>query len=92
MTKLIAKLEHIDVHGLPHYLIYSGSTVVGRIFDRLPMGMAAGKTTWFWGLSHPHEMSRSRPYFGDAPNREAALAAFRRCWDSARSENDVEAP
>jgi hypothetical protein len=46
-TKLVAKFDHVDVHGLPHYLVYSGQMVVGRIFNRWPKAMAPPDATWF---------------------------------------------
>lgn len=90
MSRLIAKLEHIDVHGLPYYLIYSGQTVVGRVFDRVPLAWAPPNATWAWTIHHPHELRRTKPCHGDAPTREAALAAFRRCWDTASDQPTPE--
>lgn len=81
--RLVAKLDHVDVHGLRHYLIYSGQTVVGRVFDRVPLAWAPPNATWSWAIQHPHELRRAKPHHGDAPTLEAALTAFRRCWDTA---------
>ncbi len=79
---LVAKLHHLDVHGLPHYLVYAGEQVVGSIRDHIPKTFAPPGGTWFWGISHPHDLGRPRPCNGHAPTREAALAAFRKCWDA----------
>lgn len=65
------------------YLVYTGGECVGRIFFA---GAGAPKDRpWFWGLEF-HEWQRcSGPQYGNAENREAAMAAFKATWSSRKT-------
>ena len=59
-----------------------GDQSVGRIFRRYathPEGLP-----WMWVEFHQRE-GRTAPRQGDTPDLDAAMAAFRRCWDSLAS-------
>lgn len=56
-------------------------TSVGRIFQT-DTARADGKTVWFWTMEFHQRQGRSAPHQGHAEDRDAATAAFRRCWES----------
>jgi hypothetical protein len=54
---------------------------VGRIFKSY-----AGQpkeTPWFWAVEFHQRKGRTPPYQGVTADRETAMAAFKRCWESA---------
>ena len=58
-----------------------GDQSVGRIFWRYaahPEGLP-----WMWTVEFHQRKGRAAPHQGDAPDLDAAMAAFRRCWDSS---------
>jgi hypothetical protein len=60
-----------------------GDQSVGRIFRRYaahPEGLP-----WMWTVDFHQRKGRAAPHQGDAPDLAAAMAAFRRCWDSLAS-------
>jgi hypothetical protein len=54
---------------------------VGRIFKNDGI---TGRP-WFWGLEFHQAQGRIAPWYGQAETLEEAKAAWRKCWDSARS-------
>jgi hypothetical protein len=56
--------------------VLAGGVVVGRIFkaNASPVG-----ASWMWTLDFWHHEGRS-PTHGYAATREAAMAAFTKCW------------
>jgi hypothetical protein len=60
-----------------------GDQSVGRIFRRYaahPEGLP-----WMWTVEVHQRKGPAAPHQGDAPDLDAAMAAFRRCWDSLAS-------
>ena len=54
---------------------------VGRIFLKSaghPEGLP-----WFWAVEFFQRQGRTPPHQGVVANRESAMAAFKRCWESA---------
>jgi hypothetical protein len=58
------------------YDVLAGGVVVGRILKSAaaPVGMP-----WLWMLAYGHHENRT-PIYGYEPTREAAMAAFAKCW------------
>jgi hypothetical protein len=56
--------------------VLAGGVVVGRIFqaNAAPVG-----SPWMWSFIIPHHEGR-KPTHGYAATREAAMAAFAKCW------------
>jgi hypothetical protein len=56
---------------------------VGRIFRRNaahPEGLP-----WMWTVEFHQRKGRAEPHQGDAPDLDAAMAAFRHCWNTSGS-------
>jgi hypothetical protein len=51
---------------------------IGRIM-RTHTTQTSGEP-WFWGIDFSYKHDRDR-YYGRAETREAAMKAFRECWD-----------
>jgi hypothetical protein len=61
--------------GPDQYAVLDGDRYVGRIFRENTNAVEQ----WFWGV----DSSVRGPYrYGNAPTREAAMAAFRAAWDA----------
>jgi hypothetical protein len=58
-----------------------GAFVVGRIF-KAHAGVPQ-ETPWVWTVDFFQRESRTEPHQGWAESREAATAAFKRCWESS---------
>lgn len=62
--------------GPDQYAVMDGDRYVGRIFrENTHVG-----EQWFWGLDS--SVISKRYLYGNAPTREAAMAAFRAAWDA----------
>lgn len=55
---------------------------VGRILYT-ENATAKGVGVWFWTVEFHQRGGREEPHQGNADSKEAAKAAWRRCWDSA---------
>lgn len=62
------------------YLVEDGrGKTVGRVFKDLT-ARPTDPPSWFWGLSHPYERGSSKPHYGHAGSKEAAMAKFKERW------------
>jgi hypothetical protein len=76
--KLILKRSPLADAGFEDYRVPSGDKVVGRIYcDK----RSRSGREWFWGLAYGYH--RGLHSHGYVATREAAMAAFRKCWDEA---------
>jgi hypothetical protein len=67
-----------DPEAFQDYRVLSAGKVVGRIYcDK----RSRSGRQWFWGLAHGYH--RGLGSHGYVATREAAMAAFRKCWDEA---------
>jgi hypothetical protein len=74
-SKLVLKRSPLANAGFENYCVRCEGEVVGRIYE----GQAgASGRPWFWGLASDYYRYPSHGY---EPTREAAMAAFRKCWD-----------
>jgi hypothetical protein len=72
--QLILKRSELAHAGFEDYEVLSKGKHVGRIYK----GQAgASGRPWFWGLASDYYRY---PAHGYEPTREAAMAAFRKCW------------
>ena len=55
---------------------------VGRIFFNANTG-GIPRPSWLWTVEYHQRKGRTEPHQGFAGDREAAMVAFKACWDSA---------
>lgn len=58
------------------------SHTAGHIYYSRSTGMT-GRPPWFWSIDWFQRAGRAEPYQGHAETFEEALAAHKRCWNSA---------
>jgi hypothetical protein len=61
------------------YLVYADGECIGRIYYSVA---TKHYQPWFWGLDHFSWQGCTKPQYGKADTKEAAMAAFRATWDS----------
>ena len=62
------------------YLVFDSGKRVGRIF--FAEAGAPKDAPWIWGMEFHHLPGRNGPQYGQAPTREAAMAAFKAAWNA----------
>jgi hypothetical protein len=79
---MLKRNSFVQNHGGDFNVICDGRDV-GRIFDKGPY--LPSNMRWFWGVEFHQWRGCPRPQYGTAPDREAAMAAFKTTWISCVS-------